>query len=172
MLRSYAEPVHAELAAAELLRNPDRSPGNAAACPLVSGALRVVSRCVLRAATATRCRRVAAPSRIGCAIPVRSLCAAFLSCLARAFSPVRLPHASAGASSVQLTARLAAKRIEYERQKRIGAYVHMQQNGSMSGSIGASVGTAAHGRVHAGSLHAAAMHAMRCEISHDPMRSQ
>jgi hypothetical protein len=44
MLRSYAEPVHAELAAAELLRNPDRSPGNAAACPLVSGALRVVSR--------------------------------------------------------------------------------------------------------------------------------
>jgi hypothetical protein len=45
----------------------------------------------------------------------------------------------------------------------------MQQNCSMSGSIGASVGTAAHGRVHAGSLHAAAMHAMLCEISHDTM---
>ena len=27
MLRSYAEPVHAELTAAELLRNPDRTPG-------------------------------------------------------------------------------------------------------------------------------------------------
>ena len=171
MLRSYAEPVHAELAAAELLRNPDRSPGNCGCVPtrIIWRVACCCARCVLRAATATRCRRVAAPSRIGCAIPVRSLCAAFLSCLARAFSPVRLPHASAGASSVQLTARLAAKRIEYERQKRIGAYVHMQQNCSMSGSIGASVGTAAHGRVHAGSLHASAVHAMRCEISHDTM---
>ena len=78
MLRSYAEPVHAELAAAELLRNPDRSPGNCGCVPtrIIWRVACCFARCVLRAATATRCRRVAAPSRIGCAIPVRSLCAA------------------------------------------------------------------------------------------------